>query len=183
MQNVWHLRRETRRRPPKSKALTSLNDGLGVESLLVECAQEPERVLVLDTLGDHERPCLSRERGHCHQHGSSTRLGGRGGDDASIKLHELSLDRAQHLKTRVARADIVDRDLEALLTKPVQAFDHGRGASPKALSHLDDDSLWRESGLLDCRLQPVVSIRVQVERQRREVDEDEYVGVELRSNP
>ena len=121
VQDVGQFRADVRCRSSESVALAALDDGVGVDREVVDSTQELERFLVFYPLGDNERPGLSREGRHRHEYRSRGGFGCGGGDDAPVEFHKFSVDCAQDLKAGVARADIVDRDSEALLAEPVQS--------------------------------------------------------------
>ena len=154
-----------------------------MQVVIVDRAQEFERLIVFDALGDHKRPGLVGERRHRHQHRAGARFGGRGDHDARVELDELGVDLAQHLQPRVARADVVQRCLEPLLAQPPQALHDRRRAPAEALGDLDHDPLRRQPGPLDRQAHPVVLRGVEVERLGREVDEQQHGRIALSDHP
>jgi hypothetical protein len=138
-----------RGRAAESETLAALDDRLGGEIALVNRAQELECPLILDALGNHEGSGLPGEGRHREQHCPGAGLGGGAGDDASVELDELGLESAQHLKTGVARADIIDGEQEAMLSQSLQGLDHGCGATAESLGDLDYHVSGREPGPFD----------------------------------
>jgi hypothetical protein len=91
----------------KPEALPYLDDRVRRQVALGDAAKELERVLVLDALGNHERPAGAR-MSPSPSAPPNIRLG-RGGDhDARVELAELRVDLAEHVKAAATCSDIVD---------------------------------------------------------------------------
>src|SRR5450755_4902760 len=104
-------------RAPEPVPLAALNDAVGPQVPVLDLAEEVEGLLVLDAFGDHERACLPSVGRHRHQHRAGVALDGGCADDAPIYLNEVGADLAEHLEPRVAGPDVVDGELEALISQ------------------------------------------------------------------
>jgi hypothetical protein len=122
-----------------------------------------EGVVVLDALSDHERSGLPGEGGHRQEHRASAWLSPSGADNAAIELDELGVELAQHLKSGVARPDVVNSDLEAMFAQALQTLDYRCGAAAEALSDLDHDLARREPCLFHSKAKPFIALGVEVE--------------------
>ncbi len=166
------------RRPPQPVALPALHHRRLARDGVVDRAHPVEQRVVLDALGDDVGAGLAGERRHREQDGARVGLVGRRGDDAAVELDELGADLAEHLEARVARADVVERELEALLAQPPEALEDRRGAPAEALGDLDDDAPGRDVRRARGAQEPVVA-GAEVERLRRDVEEQQRARREL----
>ena len=146
-------------------------------------AQERELRVGLDPLGDHGRVRARGVGDHGLQHAERGRVVRGVGDHGAVDLDEVDRRAAQQLEAGVARADVVERDLEAQLPQPRDLAHDVPQPRRRVLGELEHELVRLEADRAHGVDQGRAGEHVALERLRRDVEEQQRVGGQVGRQP